>query len=553
MIKILPFLPGSLVAAYFRDSGGDTQEMSVPQQENAFREWCTQNGLIPGAVFRDVARPGSSVIGRSGFHDMIHHFRSGQAKETGLAIWSYSRFAREFDDSQFYRADLRRRGFIFFSLNDDIPDGSIGRLFEAVIDWKNEQFLEDLSRDTRRGLHDLVKNYGAVPGTPPRGFMRQAITIGKRRDGRDRIAHRWAPDPDVIPRVRQAFSMRAAGKSLAEIHGSTHLYGSINSYQTFFTNRLYTGTLEFGDQVLEGYCEPVIDRSTWDTVQTIVAQFSQRKNLRGPNHPRRLNSTYLLSGLVYCARCSSPLFGAPSKQRYKPDGTRYADYERYACARSYRRRDCDQGQFPQALLDATVISTLQEYVLVPDVLAAHQAQVQAAWVDILKDLENKRTALHGPLIGIRRRIANLTDAIAEAGHTRALLEKLYNLEAEEMDLRAQLAELDRQADSPAPELSSEQISRTLQDIQAILANGDLQARQHLLRGFVERITVDRDGNKIIGVITYYYPPSVEQNHSPPDDSLSVPLSRSPLGAPFHRHSFTVPFTTQMRSYKRKHP
>ena len=59
-MKTLPFSPGSLVPDYFRDSGGDTQELSVPQQESTFREWCVQNSLIPGVEFKDIARPGSS-------------------------------------------------------------------------------------------------------------------------------------------------------------------------------------------------------------------------------------------------------------------------------------------------------------------------------------------------------------------------------------------------------------------------------------------------------------------------------------------------------------
>jgi DNA invertase Pin-like site-specific DNA recombinase len=548
------FPPGSLAAAYFRDSGGDTQELSVPQQESAFRAWCAQNGLIPGAIFKDVARPGSSVIGRAGFHDMIHHFRSGQAQEAGLVIWSYSRFAREFDDSQFYRADLRRRGFIFFSLNDAIPEGSIGRLFEAVIDWKNENFLEDLSRDTRRGLHDLVQTHGAIPGTPPRGFKREKIVIGKRRSGQDRIAHRWAPNPDELPRVRQAFAMRADGYSLAEIHAVTHLYGSINSYKTFYTNKLYIGILEFGDLVIKDYCVPIIDRPTWEAVQLVIDAFARHKNLSGqdgnPQHPRRHKSSYLLSGLVYCARCSSPLFGAPSKQHYKPDGTRNADYERYACARAYRRRDCNQGQFPKKILEDAVLSTLENYILLPDVLAEMQSREKEDRENLLSKLEEKRTEYKNILRGIRRRIANLTEAIAESGHTRALLEKLSGLEAEETALRSQMAEIERQANAPALDLgSSSQIDQTLQSLHAILDSGEHQAIQEMLRGFIARITVDRDENKIIGSITYYLPTIDNPGPSLPYETVSIPLTS--LGAPLHRHSFTVSFTATMRRYNKK--
>lgn len=205
-------LPGARFAAYLRDSGGERQELSTAQQEGEIRTWCDRRGLLLTTIFRDEARPGSSTVSRQAFQDCIYHFRQPDCPEAGLVIWSFSRFARDIDDAQFFRADLRRRGFTVVSITDDIPEGPMGRLFEAVIDWKNEQFLEDLSRDVKRGLRDLVQQYGAVPGTPPRGFIRQPVVIGRRRDGRERIAHRWIPDPELTPSIRRAFELKAAGR-----------------------------------------------------------------------------------------------------------------------------------------------------------------------------------------------------------------------------------------------------------------------------------------------------------------------------------------------------
>ncbi len=178
---------------------------------------------------------------------MMRHFRSGEAIEKGVVVWKYSRFSRDVDDAAFYRSDLRRLGYLIHSLNDNIPEGPEGRFFEAAIDWMNQRFLEDLSTDVRRGLRHLVQNYGCVPGVPPMGFKREEVTIGTRRDGSPHIAHRWIPDPEKVPLIRKAFEMRASGLSLATIHKTTRLYSSLNSYRTFFGNRIYLGILEFGD------------------------------------------------------------------------------------------------------------------------------------------------------------------------------------------------------------------------------------------------------------------------------------------------------------------
>lgn len=533
-----PFPPGSLVAAYFRDSGGDTQELSVPQQEHAWRSWCAQNSLIPGAIFADASRPGSSVIGRTAFHDMIHHFRTG-AHEAGLVIWSYSRFARDFDDAQFYRADLRRRGYIFHSLNDDIPDGPMGRLFEAAIDWKNEQFLEDLSRDIKRGLHDLVRTHGAMPGVPPRGFCRVPITIGQRRDGSDHIVHRWAPDPETIPLVRQAFAMRAARSSLSEIHNTTHLFSSCNSYQTLFTNKLFVGTLEFGSEVIENYCEPTIDPATWRAVQVIVKEFSDRMNLRrvsgvgNPRHPRRVHSRFMLSGLAFCARCGAPLFGASTKCKTKTS-------ERYACTRSARCHDCNLPYIPKKVTEAAILDAVREHILSPDIIVANQIILQTDQAAVLARVEQQRAEINSVLAGVRRRAANITNAIAEAGHNRALLDKLAAIEAEETILLSKIAELERQISTPITILTPEQISTACSQICDQLDTNTLETNQSILRGLVARIDIDRTEHTVTGQITYY---------TPPKEMCLYPGSL--LGRCFIDTSFTVSFTAHVRAYNKK--
>lgn len=522
------FLSGSRVAAYLRDSGGDRQELSVSRQESEVRRWCAEHGLILVHIFKDEARLGSNSVGRDGFQAMMHHFRSPACEEVGLIIWNYQRFARDVDDSQFFRADLRRRGFIFHSINDEIPDGPMGRFFEAALDWKNEQFLLDLSADVKSGMRELVERFGAVPGTPPRGFMRQPVTIGKQRDGKERIVHRWVPDPDFILRVRLAFEMKAAGKSLQEINQATRLFGSLNSYSTFFRNRIYIGTLEYSGLVIDNYCEPVIDQQTWDAVQLRIRKHAGRSNTNGEDatHPRRQASSYLFSGLISCAICGSPLAGQSAKQR---DGSYHQNYK---CSRAKRRRDCNASAIPRLPLEKLLLDTLQDLVLQPDVLQACQDEAISEQAERQARIEEDRSALRAQLGPVRRRIANTTAAIAEAGHSRALLESLARLETEEADLQAQIARLDQQAGQPIEKRSGKQITAMTEFLTERLQSGDPVVVREILRGFIESVSVERDGKTIRGLIRYYYPPGVDPPKAdPPRENDSVSSFRDPLGAP----------------------
>jgi len=498
VVSSLPFPPGASFNAYCRDSGGDSQDLSVPQQESAIRTWCTDHGFILVHVFTDSARPGSSIVGRQGFQDMLHHFRSG-APEAGLVIWSYNRFARDIDDSQFFRADLRRRGYLIYSLTDQIPDGPMGRLFEAAIDWKSEQFLLDLSRDVKRGLHDLVLTHRAVPGTPPRGFTRQPLEIGRRRDGRPRIVHRWIPDPDLAPLVRLAFQMRLEGHSLAEINSATRLYGSLNSYRTFFINPLYKGELRFADLTLPDYCPPVVEPDLWEAVQLILQSHTRRRQLDPQIHPRRVASSYLLSGLSYCARCGSPHYGLSARQ---PNGTYY---RRYACTRGKRNRDCDAKPIPADILETSVINELHQRILEPDHLDQLRQVVLSGAGQRRQDLDHRRQALRKDLATVRRQLGRITAAIAETGHSRSLLDKLQTLEDQETQLLAELARLDTTQEDPSQVQALDHAALS-EELRRRLETSDHADLRRILRGLVQRVLVDRNGPRITGQIIYYYPP-----------------------------------------------
>jgi len=86
----------------------------------------------------------------------------------------------------------------------------------------------------------------------------------------------------------------------------TQLYKDINSYTTFFANRLYIGIMEFGELIDEHYCEPIITAELWEQVQQVQREVARATT---ENSPRRIGSNFILSGLVFCQHCGSPLNG----------------------------------------------------------------------------------------------------------------------------------------------------------------------------------------------------------------------------------------------------
>ena len=517
--------PGSTVWAYLRDSGGQGQDRSIPRQLEAIQAYCKTHQLQLVHVYKDEAKSGTTTAGRDDFQRMIAKSKEIESNPKGLLLWNYARFARDLDDSTYYKSLLRRNDLIIHSLTDPIPEGPYARFVETLIDISNEERSRQTSIDAKDGLRSIVTQ-GAVPGTPPRGFKRVPIVTINPRTGQERTNHKWEPDKTVVPQVRKAFKMRSAGSTLFEIHKATRLYGSLNSYRTFFTNRIYIGILEFGDLIIEKYCEPIINMTTWNAVQKRVEEYAQERF--GARHPRRVNSIYLLSGIIKCARCGSPMYGNTVSR----DTSKGRD-EAYRCSRARRRRDCDAGRISRRKIEALVLATLTDYILIPDSLISMQEIAVRNQSEGESQRDERRSGLTQERTDLSRQIANITKAIADAGHSDALLESLKQKEGQRAQIRAELDELGIPIQA-VPHRTQPEIDAASKAIIEALIHAPVEQQRPLLRGIVHEVIAERDGKIIRGMITYYYPP-------PFDLAPTLPTESDPVGAHLYRQTFSYPF------------
>lgn len=489
-----PFPHGARVAAYLRDSGGEDQDLSIEQQEIALQSWCAEKGLILSKIFRDVAISGSSTIGRDAFKEMMSYFQNPPVPEAGLIIWKFSRFARNMDDAQLNKAYLRTKGFIVHSLNDAIPDGLDGRFFEAAIDWMNARYLDDLRTDVKRGLYHNVEAYGAIPGTPPVGFIREALDLGTRRDGSPHIVHRWVPDPDRWETCRLAWDMRANGATYPQIHEQTHLFRTKTSYRDFFLNHIYKGELIYGDRVIPDFVPALITPEIWDQVQEISANRTHHATIHS-SHGRK--SSFRLSGLITCAICGSPMNGTVTTHRQRNPGHESFGY--YACTLHSRSfgHDCDARAIPRDTLDEAITTKIFEYlrsdqvidVLLSDLLDADLKPLNKSGT------EEKIKAQH--LAAVKRKLGNILNAIELRGLSAALSARLDELEAEKKKLEEETV-------SPRPVMEKPrnraELLKLLTEMEAIVRKSPPEEANAFFRYVLESVSVKRIERDICGKI-----------------------------------------------------
>ncbi len=527
--------PGSIVDVYLRDSGGEKQDRSVPSQLIEVQAYSRTHQLVLRKIYKDT-RSGKSIVGRDDFDRMMDDIQRLADLPNGVLLWDYARFARNAKDAVLHIALIENQGVVVHSLTDEIPDGEFRDLIRYVKHLGNEAERKKNSAAVKREIHQLVRTYGAMFGICPRGIKPEPLPpVLNPRTGEYRKLNRWVPDPEWIPRIKKAFTMKATNTSLIQIHQATHIYKDLASYRRFFSNKIYIGILEFGEDTIEDYCQPMIDRKTWDAVQKVLALHADRQHVSSPSHhPRRRShaATYLLSGIARCGRCDSPMWGMSSGQR----NGKY--YLRYACTNAKRTRTCDLQPIPAKALEGIVIQKLTAFFDDPHNL---QAILEADRIQNV-GLASKNGAtlkdLGAQLKKVRASITNITEAIAETGSkkSKALLTKLAALEADETDLQSRIQSVRTQTPKTHRPLTLPEITLLSKRLITRLHSQDKLIVRTVLLGTVNRLTVDRNGPYAYGAVKIHTP---RESETPTDDPPPVIIrptlttafiSSSPVGA-----------------------
>ena len=492
--RTCPFEPGNRVWAYCRDSGGDDQQDSVASQRRAIERYCDEYHLVLVQVFADEARPGTTTVGREGLEDLQYFARQQPRPVEGIIFWSFSRLARRQIDAQFIKSDLRRQGYVLHSMTDDVPTGDIAPVVEAIIDWKNERYLSDLSRDVKRGLYDLARAGYAPGGFPPRGYRAVKVQIGVKRDGEPHLVSQWVPDPELAPKVRQAFEMRAAGASYEEILEATRIFPVRSSYVAMFRNKSYLGIRKCGDLEVEDAHEPLVDREMWDAVQSMVGtrvRRTQRSDAAEP-HLYRARSLFLLSGLAECAECGAAMIG---KEDWS--GGRKTPFRYYLCSRKNREGwgSCPSGKIPAERPERALLKFAIESLLTVEFAMTQMEETG-------KHLPRRRALREHQVEETRRRLQGVDESIhilldlAEQYGAESAGARLVQREAERRELLAKLDEIESGEEAQREREPADGVQAMLAEMRETLTSTDTRAQQVLLKKVVVHVKLGKEQGEV---------------------------------------------------------
>jgi len=285
----------------------------------------------------------------------------------------------------------------------------------------------------------------------------------------------------------------------------------------------------------------MINLEIWNAVQKYnlknSKEYNPMKGTQNKNHPRRANSSFLFSGLLFCPRCGSLMNGDVIRFR---NGKHLAYYH---CGNAHRNLDCDAKRIPKIAVEEIVLQKLREYILDPELIAERDREYAMAHPGEKDKIKQEQQRVKYELSEIKRKIDNITHQIAEDPNPpKSLMTMLKDLELQESKKNYELDRLksieNQETVFIGPPIQYEQLSKKITI--ELVSNDPLRIKQ-IINSLISRVTAERDGDYIRGMVYFYNPEIKKGIDSSIEHDEYMPTNLSHRGDHSHTHIYSIDF------------
>lgn len=339
---------GKRAAVYIRVSTEEQAELSPDSQLSEIQRYAQREGivLVRDQIYVDAGLSGRRADRRPQFLRMIATAKGADCPFDLILLWKYSRFARNQEESVFYKSILRSKcGVEVVSVTEPLLSGPFGSLIERIIEWMDEFYSIRLSQEVKRSMTVNAQ----------RGKLQCVAAFGYQ------VAEgQLVPKEEEAPYVGRLFDWFLSGQGFGEIARRLNALGLRthrgNAFQSrtvayILRNPVYIGKLRwnpngrtgqrFDDPHLilaDGGHPPLVSQEVWDAAQRRLEELpvQPRSVPTVSSAPRRWSA-----GLVRCAACGGTLVFSPPH---------YYRCGRYAHGRCSHSQHIRADQLESALL-----------------------------------------------------------------------------------------------------------------------------------------------------------------------------------------------------------
>ncbi|CVK20675.1 recombinase family protein [Sporomusa sphaeroides] len=518
----------SRVALYVRVSTEEQAEhgYSIEAQLDILRQHCKSNNKEIVAEYVDPGVSGKEMTKRAKLQKLLRDAELGRFDE--VMVWKFNRMSRKMYDLMKIVSHLDKHKVSFRSCSENFDTATpMGRfslhMMGAVGEFERNTIVDNVKLGMKQRARMGFRNGGACLGYCS---VEDSGGTGKKRKTRLVVV----PEEAVI--IKKIFDLYAAGKGFRAIATQLNREGAKTKKGNFFApdsvreilkNPIYAGTVRYNRYegwsetrrrgkndkpiLTEGRHEAIISREQWEQVQEMFAKRSKAS-------PRVHDSENLLTGLIRCPECGTPMVISRSHYRLK-DGSKVA-LRYYSC-----------GQFKgkgSTVCHANSVRAdyAEAYVLERIPLVLHQPKLLTA---IVKAVNQKRRGSGDALLGERaaieenlaqietkkRRILEVYEM--EGLDREALAIRLDTLAAEARNLCTRRAEIDSEMEEDTgQEVTVATVRQFLEQFNRVLQAASPEQKKTLLHLVIREITIHAD--KTIDQIVLHFDPDSEAGKDP---------------------------------------
>lgn len=466
-------------AAYIRVSTDDQLDYSPGSQLDEIKNYAVQNGfhLLEEYIFTESeGHSGRRAENRPEFQKMIATSKSKTKPFDAILVWKFSRFARNQDESTFYKSMLRKKlGIDVISVSEPMLDGMYGRLIETIIEWQDEFYSYNLAMEVSRGMTKKAE-LGEPQVAPPLGY---------------KIPYKGA-SPEIVPEeaeiVRLVFKMFIDGTGVFGI--ARHLSdcgitgkrgGAIwsSNLRRMLSNPYYAGYSRWNGITAKGSFPPIIEEEVFKKTQQLL---DTKKNPKYAK-PEELFKHWL-SGIVYCSSCGKRL----ASQAIQGAKGRYIIFQ---CG-GYARGICKTSHYVREYrLENTIIASLKQVLDLGDVnFTVHGSETNSG---------SHTNIIHAQIKQVKLKLERAKNSYI------AGIDTIEEYKATKTSLTEELNRLKKQSDQiqPNSEAAKEKMLENIQNVYNIITSKESSVTQKntAIKSILEKVVFSKKDNRID---IYYY-------------------------------------------------
>lgn len=491
---------------YCRFSSDNQSESSIEAQKIAIEKFAKEQGIIIVEWYIDRAQSGTTD-NRKRFREMIDD--SAEKDFCKVLVYQFDRFARNKDDSFFYKFDLRKNGVKVISITERIEDSPEGRMMETVLEGMADYYSKDLARKTIRGMTLNASKGLNNGGTVPYGYK-----LVPRLDENNNVMHHnkghelhcLAIHPERAEAVKIMYAMTLEGKKRFEIIDRLNELGYKRadgnefvgtSIDNILRNEKYTGVYVYDcnkrKRQEDASCEAqiirvpdalpqIISKETFDAVQQIL-----RQRVKAPSV---CNEDYLLSGKIICGECGKLYSGARQKK-----GGKYYPY--YKCNKQHTYKNgmhltehCRNNTVQRYKIEGYVLKQVAK-ILADERNIDKVLDEYNRFAAEMKDNSELIEMYEKQIKDADKQILNLVNIIATTGNFSETLQmKLDSLEAEKKRLEAVI--LQEKKSCCYLSATKDELRQVYKKAQEQLLSGTFEEQKAVLHLFLNKVVIYKE-------------------------------------------------------------